>query len=82
MNILIQFYSYAAQVFSDMFCDDPSLLKDTVESLLAGEVTENDIKTPAEKQKRAVEVWKTTLEALLLRHRLKETVWETEILSR
>ncbi|XP_077975931.1 uncharacterized protein LOC120340906 isoform X2 [Styela clava] len=78
--------SYSSQVqkdlFSDQYCGDPMLIKDAVESLLAGEVTETDTRTNAERQRRAADVWKLSLETMLLRHRLKEAAWETEILSR
>ncbi|XP_067099474.1 uncharacterized protein si:ch73-242m19.1 [Osmerus mordax] len=75
-------YSFQTQkdLFSDVFFEDPALVRGLGSSLLRA-AEEKDVLQGKEKQFHAVEILSKLLELVTLRHRLMESVSETEHLA-
>ena len=74
------FQFFMSQLFSDVFFEDPALVRGLGSSLLRA-AEEKDVLQGKEKQFHAVEILSKLLELVTLRHRLMESVSETEHLA-
>ena len=68
------------QLFSEDFADDVYILNDAVESLFKKD--ESELRRSDDSEKKEIMMWMKAVDAVLLRHRLIEAAWETEIVSR
>ena len=82
MQKLSEFF-YLFQLFSEDFVEDVYLLNDAVSSMLSKEsgVETNSMRSE-ETDEKDIGVWMRALDVILLRHRLMDAAWETEILAR
>ncbi|XP_041457909.1 uncharacterized protein LOC121410103 isoform X2 [Lytechinus variegatus] len=79
-------HSFNAQVqkdlFSDLFIEDPLLVCELAATRMDAQEAAAGRRTAKEKQADTLKIWLDIMETINLRHRLVETSWETEILSR
>jgi len=71
------------QLFSEDFVEDVYLLNDAVQSVFNKDsASESESLRSEEADKKELQTWTRALELVLLRHRMIEAAWETELLSR
>ena len=69
------------QLFSEDFVEDVYILNDAVNSLFK-KPEDVDVNKAEEEDEAKMKIWTRAVDVVLLRHRLLEAAWDTEVLSR
>lgn len=72
-------------MFFDQYVEDPNVLVETIQSMIEHEQTETSDVNPInlnQNQTQILQIIRNGIEMVVLRHRLIDSLWETEILSK